>query len=187
MSKLVLSLSLLSCSILLADVALASDATPAQKRAKVAQADDDRVDARRAETAPMRSGAKDSPVVAAVKKELIKPLALKDASRSKYSRVPSPPADRQVRVPDAAPKTDKNGKQFVNFVVDAKQWDEWNRAAMSGCVYPDSGEVFVKRGDGFRPAAQFVGAGGKKVSNKDDADVPADGVCVPAATVASRS
>ena len=33
----------------------------------------------------------------------------------------------------------------------------WNKAAITGCVYPSRGEVFIKRGKAFHPAAAAVG------------------------------
>lgn len=69
-----------------------------------------------------------------------------------------------MRVLDQKPQQDSAGNAFFAFAVDARHgWGEatdeasWSKAAITGCVYPGSGEVFIKRGNAFHPAAAAVG------------------------------
>ena len=104
---------------------------------------------------------------AIVQKELIKPLATKERHRSRFSRSRLPAQARRVRVLDTQPQKDEAGATFVKFAVDARHGfdieDEptgvegWRKDTITGCVYPDSGEVFVLRGAAYHPAAIMVG------------------------------
>ena len=95
--------------------------------------------------------------------KLIQPLAAKETEHSKFSRARLPPSERRVRVLDEKPQQDTGGDAFYTFAVDEKRgWSDdsaWNKAKITGCVYPDRGEVFIKRGNAFHPA---VAATGKK-------------------------
>jgi hypothetical protein len=104
--------------------------------------------------------------VSLVNDKLVQPLAAKDNERSKFSRARLPPSERRVRVLDEKPRQDGAGKAFFTFAIDtrhgwndSKQHDDasWAKASMTGCVYPDSGEVFIKRGNAFHPAAAALG------------------------------
>jgi len=130
-----------------------------------------------------------------VEKQLVRPLAAKEASRSRFSRAYIPPQARRVRILDSARSTDGRGAEFVAFAVDESSGrrarlpddsDHWRKDVIVGCVYPARDEVFIKRGD------KFVGADlllGKKTAAADDT------VCRPAlaripssaATLASTS
>lgn len=111
------------------------------------------------------AGSKPAPTtVSLVNERLIQPLAQKDHNQSKFSRARLPPSERRVRVLDEKPQQDSAGNAFFAFAVDARHgWGEakdeanWSKAAITGCVYPDSGEVFIKRGNAFHPAAAAVG------------------------------
>ena len=55
---------------------------------------------------------------------------------------------------------------FVSFAVDSRHgWigedevteKDWRRDTFTGCVYPDSGEVFVKRGSAYLSARVLLG------------------------------
>jgi len=120
---------------------------------------------------------------AVVEKQLVKPLADKEARRNRLSRAYIPPQARQVRVLDGARSTDGRGAEFVAFAVDersgrfplkaADDASHWRKDAIVGCVYPARDEVFIKRGD------KFFGAGlllGQKTAAADDT------VCRPAPT-----
>lgn len=105
-----------------------------------------------------------------VQNGLLKPLAAKEAKRTSFGRGERPAQARRVRVLDAEPKKDTAGKGFVTFAIDArhgifsdaeKEEFSWRKDVMTGCVYPESGEIFVKRGERFAPAAVLLG---KKVS-----------------------
>jgi len=104
---------------------------------------------------------------AVVEKQLVKPLADKEAHQSRFSRAYVPPQTRRVRVLDAQRSTDARGAAFVTFAVDersgafARRPDSddrgWRKDAIVGCVYPGSDEVFVKRGDKFFGASLLLG------------------------------
>lgn len=130
----------------------------------------------------------------AVQKSLIKPLAAKEARNSRFSRAYMPPQARRIRVLDEKALTDSKGAAFMSFAVDSKSGfaglDEldddaaadadkaakaekaWRKDVITGCVYPESGEVFVKRGDKFFSGGLLLG---KKSS------AAAEHVCVSAA------
>lgn len=100
---------------------------------------------------------------AVVQRVLIKPLAAKEDDQSRFSRARLPAQQRRVRL-DGELHKDAGGNSFVTFAVDARHGvvaanDEssWRRDAITGCVYVDRGEVFVKSGDRFRPAAFLLG------------------------------
>ncbi len=99
-----------------------------------------------------------------VSRELIQPLAARESSRGKFSRASLPPQARRVRILDDQPQKDALGNAFVRFAVDAHHGfaaadDEsrWQLAAITGCAYLDRSQVFVKRGDQYRPAAFLLG------------------------------
>jgi hypothetical protein len=116
---------------------------------------------------------------ATVKKELIQPLAAKELQRSRFSRARMPATARRVRVLDTAERQDDKGKTFVTFAIDARHGrysdleeglddlpqqapkkekdDGWRKDAITGCVYLASNEVFIKQGEGFRPAGILMG------------------------------
>ena len=108
-----------------------------------------------------------------VEKQLIGPLAKKEAKRSRFSRAYQPPVARRVRVTDEKALTDSKGAEFMGFAVDVKHGalddlladedgearpeETWSKNAIVGCVYPDSGEVFIKRGGKYVGASLLLG------------------------------
>jgi len=129
----------------------------------------------------------ESVATAVVEKQLVKPLAEKEARRNRFSRAYIPPQARRVRVLDGERSTDGRGAEFVAFAVDersgilarkaADDSGRWREDAIVGCVYPARDEVFIKRGD------RFFGAGlllGQKTAPADDA------VCRPTPVLGRR-
>jgi len=104
---------------------------------------------------------------AVVDKQLVKPLAQKEAGRSRFSRAYIPPRARRVRVLDRERSTDGRGAEFVAFAVDeasgvfarraADDSRGWRKDAIVGCVYPARDEIFIKRGDKFFAAGLLLG------------------------------
>lgn len=101
---------------------------------------------------------------ALIQKSFLKPLAVKEEQRSRFSRARLPPQERRVRVTGEAPKADAKGGEFYTFAIDARHgWaDEdsknpWREATMTGCVYPATGAIFLKSGDQHRPAELMLG------------------------------
>lgn len=101
--------------------------------------------------------------VALVNQRLVQPLVAKEREQSKFSRARPAPTERRVRILDEKPRQDSAGAAFLTFAIDARHgWGDddaanWTKAAMTGCVYPDSGEVFIKRGNAFHPATAALG------------------------------
>jgi hypothetical protein len=122
--------------------------------------------------------------VALIKERLIQPLAAKDNEHSKFSRARLPPAERRVRMLDDKPQQDSGGEAFFAFAVDERAgWSDkadesdWRKAAITGCVYPGRGDVFIKRGNAYHPAAAAVGKKTKAAP---------DGTCHAAAQLSAR-
>ena len=96
-----------------------------------------------------------------VQERLLVPLAARESARSSYSRARPPAAERRVRLLDAAPIADSKGGAFVGFAVDARYGrgeGRWRQSVIAGCVYVESGEVYVRYGDAFRAAGVILGA-----------------------------
>jgi hypothetical protein len=116
-----------------------------------------------AEGEPAASDAKGAAAV--VQRVLIQPLASKESDQSRFSRARMPAQERRVRVLDEQAGTDSAGAAFYTFAVDARHGiagDAWRRATITGCVYA-TGEVYVKSGDRYRPAAFLLGKNLKPV------------------------
>jgi hypothetical protein len=104
-----------------------------------------------------------------VEKALIQPLAQREANQSRLSRAAIPARTRTVRIVDASAHRDARGAEFVAFSIDEQRGLQHvlSKDALTGCVYPKSGEVFVKRGDSHYPAGLLLG----KTSKKTEAQV----------------
>ena len=103
---------------------------------------------------------------ALVGRELTQPLAAKDSQRSRFSRAAGPPRQLRVRILDEQASKDAVGNAFVRFAVDARfgfraadddDGSGWRLDTFVGCAYPDRSQVFVKKGDEYRPAAFLLG------------------------------
>jgi hypothetical protein len=93
-----------------------------------------------------------------VQEGLVKPLAEWEAGRSSFSRVRPVPRERRVRVLQTTETVDNAGRPFVAFAVDVRFGNsEWHENDIVGCAYLKSGDLFVKRGDEYRPAAFLFG------------------------------
>jgi hypothetical protein len=106
-----------------------------------------------------------------VEQGLLKPL--RESEDSSFSRRRPPPRERRVRVSAAGPVSDKQGREFVAFAVDVRFGsDQWRENDIVGCVYRKSGELFVKNGDSYRPAAFLLGKDLKPVAGVCEAAPP---------------
>jgi hypothetical protein len=108
--------------------------------------------------------ASEAPASTLVRRVLLEPLAIKDREASKFTRGRLPARERRVRLPDPGPVRDARGQAFVRFAIDELRGlghdelvDGWELAVISGCAYLDRGEVFVQKGEEFRPAALLLG------------------------------
>jgi hypothetical protein len=117
---------------------------------------------------------------ALVSRDLIQPLAAKESKRSRFSRASLPVQARRVRILDEQPSKDAQGIAFVRFAVDARHGfrapgdddpSGWRLATIVGCVYPDRSQIFVKKGEEYRPAAFLLGK---------DVKAAAETTCQPA-------
>jgi hypothetical protein len=101
--------------------------------------------------------------LALVSRDLIEPLAVKETNQSKFSRASMPAQARRVRILDEQPRMDARGVAFVRFAVDARHGylpegdANWRKDAITGCVYLERSQIFIKKGDQFRPAAFLLG------------------------------
>ena len=93
---------------------------------------------------------------------LVKPLAQQEGSR--FSRSRPAPRQRRVRVIQSTLSLDKSGRPFVPFAIDVRFGSEWHENDIVGCVYRKTGELFVKRGDAYRPAAFLLGKNAEPVA-----------------------
>jgi hypothetical protein len=94
-----------------------------------------------------------------VQDKLLTPLAAKESARGSYSRARPPAAERRVRLLDATPIADGQGGAFVGFAVDARYGRGeglWRQSVITGCVYVERGEVYVRYGDAFRAAGVML-------------------------------
>lgn len=95
-----------------------------------------------------------------VERTLLEPLAAKERQRSRYSRVAQAPQVRRVRVLDTEPRKDRDGAAFMAFTVDAQHGlggSKFRNDTLDGCVYLESGKVFVSREDTHLPAEALLG------------------------------
>lgn len=97
-----------------------------------------------------------------VQAKLVTPLSEKESTRSRFSRVLLPATVMRVRVIDPQPQKDTQGGAYLTFAVDScrafnRKADCWQQAAITGCVYPTSGQVFVQRGKQYFPAEIMLG------------------------------
>jgi hypothetical protein len=99
-----------------------------------------------------------------VERSLTEPLARQEARRSRFSRVAIPARTRTVRILDERARQDLRGSEFFAFSIDERHG--WHnilaKDAITGCVYPKSGDVFVKRGDSHYPVGLLLGQTSKK-------------------------
>lgn len=106
-----------------------------------------------------------------IEADFVKPLTEHDKQTSRFSRMRMPPQERRVRMPQPTVSHDQAGRSFLPFAIDGKYTGgDWQENEITGCVYTEKGDMFVKIGDGFRPASFLLGT---------TAD-PVAGVCVAA-------
>jgi len=105
---------------------------------------------------------------AAIRNKLLEPLQKKEEKRSRFSRAALPPSARRLRLLNVTSQTDLRGRAFFAFAVDEQRnfamiadpgqdESQWNNDSIVGCVYPESGEVMVKRGEAYFPASVLLG------------------------------
>ncbi len=76
-----------------------------------------------------------------------------------------------MRVLQVSASVDKRGRAFVPFAVDVRFGSaEWHEGDIVGCAYRKTGELFVKSGDEYRPAAFLLGKNVKPVAGVCEAE-----------------
>jgi hypothetical protein len=137
--------------------------------------------------APEARTAEAKTAVALVSHDLVQPLAAKEDKQGRFTRGRLPPQERRVRILDEKPRTDADGVAFLRFSIDSRfgyaaqtSDDEsaWRRDMITGCVYVERKQVFVKKGDRYRPAAFLLGKNVKAA---------AESTCEPAGQVAGAN
>lgn len=91
-----------------------------------------------------------------VEEGLVKPLREQDSNRSRFSRARPPARQMRVQVVQVSATLDKRGKGFVPFAIEVFYGDQ-RGTDIVGCIYQGSGDMFVKSGDAYRPAAFLLG------------------------------
>jgi hypothetical protein len=87
---------------------------------------------------------------------LVKPLAARQNSR--FSRARPRPHQSRVRITQATLTRDKQGREFVPFAIDVRFGSEdWQKGDTVGCVYRQSGALYVLLNDSYYPAALLLG------------------------------
>lgn len=93
-----------------------------------------------------------------VEKGIVTPLSLLEHQTSIFSRARPAPRERRIRVLQPTVTNDKSGRGFVPFAVDSRYaGGDWQTDDIVGCVYAGKGDLYVKRGDGYRPAEYLFG------------------------------
>jgi len=84
---------------------------------------------------------------------------------------------RTVRILDERARRDLRGAEFFAFSIDERRGIQKVVAqdAITGCVYPGSGDVFVKRGDSHYPVGLLLGQTSKKAEAHVCVERPDDG------------
>jgi hypothetical protein len=93
-----------------------------------------------------------------VERGIVNPLSEREHRTSIFSRARPAPRERRIRVLQATAIKDKSGRGFVPFAVDIRfTGGDWETDDIVGCVYAGKGDLYVKRGDGYRPAEFLFG------------------------------
>lgn len=121
--------------------------------------------------------------LAIVNTALLKPLRERDGKQERMSRAAPRPRQRRARMTSSAPVLDSKGLAFLTFALDqqhgfASADDAWQRDVDVGCIYVDSGAVYVQRGEHFAEASTLLGKKPRRVD---------DHVCIEGATQAATT
>ncbi len=110
-----------------------------------------------------------------IEADFVKPLAAHEQDTSRFSRMRMPPRERRVRMTQTTTSLDASKRAFLTFAIDGKfTGGEWQENQITGCVYTEKGDMFVKMGDSYRPASFLLGAAGDPVAGVCQA-APANG------------
>ena len=106
-------------------------------------------------SSPARAGEAD--LRAQVEKDFLRPLFAAERARSRFSRALLPPMARRVSIRSDEASRDGTGRTYVPFrVEESYRPDQWRASRLAGCIYPETGAIYVKAGEGrYYDAAVF--------------------------------
>jgi hypothetical protein len=99
-------------------------------------------------------------VATRLENEVVKPLAEREAQPPRFARIMNVPMERKVRVASSGPWRDSRGNAYLTFSVDARPLGSslpWRENSLTGCIYLDTGAIYVRSGPRYRPAAFLRG------------------------------
>jgi hypothetical protein len=100
-----------------------------------------------------------------IEADFVKPLAAQERDTSRFSRMRMPPRERRVRMTTTTTTLDASGRAFLTYAIDGKfSGGDWQESQITGCVYSEKGDIFVKIGDGYRPASFMLGTAAEPVA-----------------------
>jgi hypothetical protein len=105
-----------------------------------------------------------------VEQGIIKPMKQQEGHH--FSRSRPAPREFRARVTSTTETADKSGKTFLTFAVDVRFGSEWQENDIVGCAYTASGDLYVKRGTEYRPAAFLLGKNAAPVAGVCEAPAP---------------
>ncbi len=146
------SIHVVCASILLAEVALASEGTVVRVVRTPA-----------VEVASQATPSTSEAVLADLESGFVTSWARYQSARSRFTRALMPPSEARARLQEATARTDARGASFFAFAVDTRSSfpeANWNLATLTGCIYPEQGTVYVRRGESYRTAKSFLGERG---------------------------
>ncbi len=96
---------------------------------------------------------------AVLQANLLEPLQNKEDKRSRFSRAALPPQARRIRILDNTRRTDAKGQSFISFAIDESRGSDshWLQDAITGCVYPKTGKILVRRGTVYYSSSILLG------------------------------
>ena len=93
-----------------------------------------------------------------VQLEVVRAIDIRDSRSSRFSRARPVPRQRRVRIVRASTVRDQLGRQFIRFAIDVRFGaSNWKTDDVVGCIYTPAGDVYVKSGGVYRPAAFLEG------------------------------
>lgn len=98
-----------------------------------------------------------------VNQGLVQPLKKQEEDRSAFSRVIQSPKERRVRILQTRMSHDHKGRTFLAYAIDVRYGDEW-KENIQGCVYTQTGNIYVDVGDEYRSHEFLLGKDVKPVA-----------------------
>src|SRR3954470_4541936 len=77
---------------------------------------------------------------ATLERDFLQPLARREERSSHFSRAEQPPVTRQLSMVDSVSHRDASGELYFGFTIDSRGAGGQHLEAITGCIYPGSGE-----------------------------------------------